>query len=327
VELLLVRSEINCDGVRPPNGEGSDVASARPVDDSREGMQGFEVGDELDSFIGGDAPLGKVAPDSSEFGIVLENRLPPRRCGCLVQSGCRVFCPVRLLSPGMVHRLIDERVGLCHVFKALLIQDKIRAEGVQQHEQVMAVKLDRGRGQKDGGFGVFTEKPDRLMRVGVLIADMVGFIHDHEVEARGRVQVQQTFSRLFLAFGTRTVKKRFVKQRIREDCFPVLVGPLPFQVHFIDAVSQSAAVQMGEPLVKASHLKLPLALSHQWAGAYDEDGLDLPPSLQFPQNQAGFDSLADAHTIGDQQSRAVRTDESEHWTELVGNEINTSRVE
>ena len=101
VELLLVGSEINRDSIRLPNGEGSDVAPARPVDDSREGMQGFEVGDELYSFTGGNAPLGKLAPDSFEVGIVLENRLPPRRCGCLVQSGCRVFCPVWSPEPGL----------------------------------------------------------------------------------------------------------------------------------------------------------------------------------------------------------------------------------
>ena len=82
-----------------------------------------------------------------------------------------------------------------------------------------------------------------------------------------------------------------------------------------------------ERVIKAFHLTFPFTLSHQWTGTNDENGFDFPPSLQLPQNQAGLNGLADADAIGDQQSRTVGPDESQHGPELVGNEVNASRVE
>ncbi len=78
------------------------------------------------------------------------------------------------------------------------------------------------------------------MSVGVLITDMVGFVHDHKIKTRGRVQIQKPRSRLFLG----TVQKRLVKQRIRENCFPMWVGPFSLQMHLIYAIPQRAPVQM-----------------------------------------------------------------------------------
>ena len=56
------------------------------------------------------------------------------------------------LGACMVHRLVDERVRLRHVFETLLIQDEVGTERVEQNKQVMAAELNRGCGQKDRGF-------------------------------------------------------------------------------------------------------------------------------------------------------------------------------
>lgn len=84
---------------------------------------------------------------------------------------------------------------------------------------------------------------------------------------------------------------------------------------------------MDEPLVKPLHLAFPLALGHQWPRAHDEDGFDVAPGLQLSEDQARLDGLADAHAIGDQQPRAVRSDEAQHRAELIGDEIDAGRVE
>ena len=292
-------------------------------------MEGFKVGDELDSFVSGNAPLGKMIPDSSEFGIVSENRLPPTGCGCIVEGSGRVPRPAQPLHPGVVRRLVDKRIGFRHVLKAFLIQNEVGAERVQQHKQIMVAKLNGRSGQKDRGFGVVAEEPDRLVRVGVRIADMVCFVHDDEIKARGRVQGEKPLPSLFPvpAIGPRTVKKPLVKQRIRENGFPMLGGPFSIEIHFIYAVPQGSSIQVGEALVKAFHLQFPLALGHQGTRADNENGANLSPRLQLPQNQAGFDGFADPHAVGYQQARTVRSDESQHRAELVGDKINTGSVE
>ena len=84
---------------------------------------------------------------------------------------------------------------------------------------------------------------------------------------------------------------------------------------------------MGEPLVKPPHFLFPLAFGHQWARTDNENGLDFPPRLQFSQNQSSFNGLADADTIGDQQTRTVRADEFQYRAKLVRDEVNPCRVE
>ena len=278
---LLLRREGNRNGFRFPNGEGPDVAPARAVDDSREGMQGLQLGDELDSFVGSHTSLGKLIPDSSEFGVVSENCSPPTGCSGLVEGSSRVFPPTLSLCPRAVHRPVDKRIGFRHVREAFLIQNEVWAEHVQQHEQIMVAKLNRRRSQKDRGFGVIAEEPDRLVSVGIRIADMMRLVHDDEIKARRRVQSQKPLPRPFPAFaiGPWTVEKRLVKQRIRENGFLVLGGPCSVEVHLIDAVFQGFSIQVGEALVKAFHLQFPLALGHQGARADNEYGTDLPPSL------------------------------------------------
>ena len=62
---------------------------------------------------------------------------------------------------------------------------------------------------------------------------------------------------------------------------------------------------MGETLVKPFHLGLPLALGHQWARTNNENGRNISPGLQLPEDQARLDGLADADAIGDQQPRTI----------------------
>ena len=73
------------------------------------------------------------------------------------------------------------------MFKGFLIQDKIGTERVQQDKQVMTAKLDWSSGQKDSGFRMVTEKPDRIVIGGVLVSDVVRLVYNNQIETRGRV--------------------------------------------------------------------------------------------------------------------------------------------
>ena len=75
------------------------------------------------------------------------------------------------------------------------------------------------------------------------------------------------------------MEESFVEQGVGEDCVPVLLWPLAFQVHLADAISESGSVQMREPLVEPLHLDLPLALSDERTRTDDENGRDVSPCL------------------------------------------------
>ena len=201
VKPLLTGGERNGYGLRISDGESPDIAPPRPVEDARECVQCLDVRDELDSLVDGDAGPSKSMSEPVKFGIVLENRSSPRRCGGLVEGLCGPRCPIRLLGASDIRGPVDKRVWLCHVLKTLLIPDEIRAQCIQQDEQVMVAQLDGGSGQENRRLCVVAEKPHALVGVGALVADVMGFIHDHEIKARRRVQVQQPFSVFSPAFA------------------------------------------------------------------------------------------------------------------------------
>ena len=90
----------------------------------------------------------------------------------------------------------------------------------------MVAELDRGGREKDRRFRVVAEKPHRLVRVSMLVADVVSFIDDHEVEARRWVEVQKPFSASSLPAALGTIEKCLVKQRIGKNRLLVSLGPL-----------------------------------------------------------------------------------------------------
>jgi hypothetical protein len=78
---------------------------------------------------------------------------------------------------------------------------------------------------------------------------------------------------------------------------------------------------MNELLIEALEFFQPFAFGDQRLGADDQYRSNLAPGLEFLEDQAGLDGLADAHFVGDEQPRPVGLDQLEHRPELVGNEI------
>ena len=78
--------------------------------------------------------------------------------------------------------------------KLVLVQNEVGTQRVEQHKQVVVAELDRGGSEKDRCFRMVAEKPHRLVRVSMLVADVVSFVDDHEIEARRWVEVQKPFS-------------------------------------------------------------------------------------------------------------------------------------
>ena len=62
------------------------------------------------------------------------------------------------------------------------------------------------------------------------------------------------------------------------------------------------------------HLVLPLQA--QRSRCQDEDALDSPADEQLAQDEAGFDGLAEAHVIGDEQAHARHLQRLEQGNEL-----------
>ena len=62
-------------------------------------------------------------------------------------------------------------------------------------------------------------------------------------------------------------------------------------------------------------LVLPL-VEHRWRARHD-DVLDLLAEQQFPGNQAGFDRLAEAHVVGDEEVHPRQAQGFLEWLELV----------
>ncbi len=87
------------------------------------------------------------------------------------------------------------------MFEAFLIHDEIGAKRIQKNKQVMAAKLDWGSGQEYRRFCMIAEKSYGPVGIGLLITDMMRFIHDHEIETWRRIQIQETLSGSSLALS------------------------------------------------------------------------------------------------------------------------------
>ena len=84
---------------------------------------------------------------------------------------------------------------------------------------------------------------------------------------------------------------------------------------------------MGKSLLEAFHLVLPLFLGNQRAWADNEHGAYLTPRLKLAQDEASFNGLTDTNAVGNEQARTIRPDKPQHWSELIGDEVDTGGVE
>ena len=92
-------------------------------------------------------------------------------------------------------------------------------------------------------------------------------------------------------------------------------------------MTQLRAVKLGKPFVEAAQFALPFSFGHERPRTDDEHGLNIASSLKLAQDEACLDGLAHAHTVGDQQARAVGPNETQHGPELVGDEVHPRGVE
>ena len=83
---------------------------------------------------------------------------------------------------------------------------------------------------------------------------------------------------------------------------------------------------MGKTLFKALHLILPFSFSNQRTRADNEYGTYLASCLKFAQDEASLNGLTHANTIGNKQTRTIRSDKTQHGSELIGNKVDTGSV-
>ena len=127
--------------MRTAEGEGSDVASAGAVDDSGESVQVFDIRDELDAeFFGYVAVQGRKRV--LEDGVTAQDDLAPRGVGSLVECVGGLTAPIRAFCPQGRGGLVDERIWFREVVKAGAVENQIRAQGVEQDEEIVAAELD-----------------------------------------------------------------------------------------------------------------------------------------------------------------------------------------
>ena len=115
-----------------------------------------------------------------------------------------------------------------------------------------------------------------------------------------------------------------IEQGERDDGFGISFGPFAFEICFLKAVAQSPTVECLEMLVETLHFNEPLALGDQRFRADNEYRGNIRPSPQFLEDKPGLNCLADAHFVGDQQPRTIRTDQSQNRAVLIGYELNAS---
>ena len=157
------------------------------------------------------------------------------------------------------------------------------------------------------------------MQEGVGVPQVVSLIDNHEVELGRRVQVDEAF--VFAPAAPRGAEHEVsIKQRKREDCPGVLFRPFPVEMGLLETVSEPWAIQLSELFVETLHLQEPLALSDQRLGADDQHRGKIHARPQLFDDQAGFDGLADADFIGDEQAGTVGPNELQHRPVLIGHE-------
>ena len=236
----------------------------------------------------------------------------------------------QLRHPGHEQRLtpVVDRLpllGADHVPDDLLLADGAGAEELvpvqEGHDPLEGVGLAlvggrRQQEQERGGVGECLAQPVAGDQLGAA-AQPVSFVADDQVPASGD-QVAQAF----LVVG-----------------FELLSGPAPPLLDRLDGVDRAddlievppdvlGAGQVapegelagGEELELLVEVGLHLLdpLGHQPLGGDDQDSLDQPPELEFPEDQPRLDRLAQADLIGQEVADAVVGHRPRQGVELVG---------
>ena len=226
----------------------------------------------------------------------------------------------------MPYRLVDEAIGGSHLFEARTVDHQVRPKNVEQGKKVFAPQLHRSGGEKHGGLRVVAEVAHGLVKVRFGVPDMVRLVDDDEIELRRRIEGEQPFAPP-PALPVLPEDQVRIEQGERGDGLGVLARPFAFQIRFPQAVAQGRTVQRHEVLVEALHLQEPFALGDQGFRADHEHRGDVHARPQFLDDQPGFDRLADAHLVRDEQTGPIRPDQSQHGAILVGDELYAPRAQ
>ena len=92
-------------------------------------------------------------------------------------------------------------------------------------------------------------------------------------------------------------------------------------------MAKRGAVEVSEVLTETLEFGAPLALDYEWLRADHQNGVEPLPRLEFLDDEAGLDGLADAYIIGDEQTGTVRIDEFHDRPILVRLVVDAAAVE
>ena len=189
----------------------------------------------------------------------------------------------------------------------------------------MAAKLNGRRSQKQDCFRFAAQDAQFSVQPRFGISCVVSLVNDYEVKCGWWGQLEES---LHSARALSITKQEFfVEQREWYYRPRVAIGPFTVQIGLFETVAQRRAVKGNEILVETAHLVLPFLFDDECLRAHDQHAAQLTPRVEFAENKPGFDGLAHADFIGNQQSRAVSPEQPQDWTVLVRNVIDPPLVE
>ena len=141
-------------------------------------------------------------------------------------------------------------VWRCHLLKTGMIHDKVGSKHIEQGIQVFAFQLNRLAAENSTASALSQKYAHGMMLEGLRVPDVVGLVHDDQIEFRRRVQAQQTLI-LDLASSASPKYEIGIKERERQDGFGILLGPRALQMRLLQAMTKQPAIESREVFVKA----------------------------------------------------------------------------
>ena len=187
MQAALVGCKLDRQGFRSAGREFPNISATRPVDHRAEGIKLLQRPDDADTVGVVDLLLRQAIVDVLERRRFSQEQPAPLSL-CRMAQACAGFgLPVIPSGAAISHGRVDEPVGRSHLLEARTVDDEVRTQNVEESEEVLASKLHRSGGEKDGSLGVVAEIAHRLVKIGVRVSDVVRLVDDHEIEPGRRV--------------------------------------------------------------------------------------------------------------------------------------------
>ena len=307
------------------DGEAPDVAAASAVHHMRECVDFFQV-PEAANTVGFGRRLrgGEHSHGFEQAGVCGEGAHAPRRGGGLAEGLCGILPPTGVgpLAAHVAHGLDEMTIGCDHLVEYGFVGEKVGAQQIQQCKEVSRPKLNRGGGEEQNRFAVVANDAGESVRVGLGVPQVMGFVEDCEAELRRRLKRGEAGIRIAPLRAEQVVG---VPQQFKVDNGAGVFGwPRALKVRLAKAVTEQVRVKGMEIFVEAPHLSAPFR--DQSFRANDDDIVEPLTRLKLLENQTGFDGLADADLVRNQQAGAVGAQKFEQRLELKWNEFDASGV-